>query len=117
MTKEFDQIIKEIYKQNKELDNIDKVISKELVKDINDIKKCIKGIEQKIDSLESIVEQVFIMINNISIFIDDAEEINDQDLEDEEDWTPYDERNFAYDDNDEEDIGGDNYWSNHEDDS
>jgi hypothetical protein len=69
--------------------------------------------------MEKVLNQLFEVINNITIFIDDAEEIADsEDLDDEEDWTPYDERNFSYDDdNDEEDIGGDDYWSSKQDDS
>ncbi len=120
MSREFDQIIKEINKQNKELHSIDSQISKEVVKDIFDIKKSVKALEQKMGAMEKVLEQLFELINNITIFIDDAEDIADSHLddEDEEDWTPYDERNFNYkDDNDEEDIGGDDYWSSKEDDS
>lgn len=119
MTKEFDQIIKEICKQNKELHNIDSAITKEVLKDIDQVKKSIKGIEQKIISMENILEQLYELVSNITVFIDDAEEIADSnyDDEDEEDWTPYDDRNFSYEDNDEEDIGGDDYWSSKQDDS
>jgi chromosome segregation ATPase len=120
MSKEFDQIIKEIAKQNKELHNLDNQISKEVIKDIYDMKKSIKAMENKISKIDQTIEKVYELINNITIFIEDAEAINDMNIDDddEEDWTPYDERNFQYnDDNDEEDIGGDNYWSNHEDES
>jgi len=118
MSKEFDQIIKEINKQNKELHNIDNQISKELIKDISDLKKSTKVIENKIVLMEKALNQLFELINNITIFIDDAEEIADSnyDDEDEEDWTPYDDRNFSYDD-DQEDVGGNDYWSSKEDDS
>jgi hypothetical protein len=119
MSKEFDQILRELNKQNKDLHSIDVQVSKALVKDIVDLKKSIKTIETKIVLMEKVLNQLFEVINNLTIFIDDAEDIaNSEDLEDEEDWTPYDERNFSYDDdNDQEDIGGDNYWSSHEDDS
>ncbi len=119
MSKEFDQILREINKQNKDLHNIDVQVSKALVKDICDLKKSVKTIETKIVLMEKVLNQLFEVINNLTIFIDEAEDIaNSEDLEDEEDWTPYDERNFPYDnDNDEEDIGGDDYWSSHEDDS
>lgn len=87
-------------------------------KDILEIQKSVKNIETKIILMEKVLNELFEVINNITIFIDDAEDIRDEDLDDEEDWTPYDERNFQYeDDNDEEDIGGDNYWSSHEDES
>jgi hypothetical protein len=119
MSKEFDQILREINKQNKDLHNIDIQVSKALVKDIVDLKKSVKNIETKIVLMEKVLNQLFEVINNLTIFIDDAEEIADsEDLDDEEDWTPYDERNFHYeDDNDEEDIGGDDYWSSKQDDS
>lgn len=121
MSREFDQIIKEINKQNKELHSIDNTISKELIKDISDLKKSTKTIETKIVLMEKVLNQLFELINNITIFIDDAEDIADSnyDDEDEEDWTPYDERNFSsYDnENDEEDIGGDDYWSSKQDES
>lgn len=119
MSREFDQIIKEINKQNKELHNIDNQISKEIVKDIHDLKKSVKTIETKIVLMEKVLNQLFDVINNLTIFIDDAEDIaNSEDLDDEEDWAPYDERNFSsYDDNDEEDIGGDDYWSSKQDES
>jgi hypothetical protein len=119
MSKEFDQILRELNKQNKDLHSIDVQVSKALVKDIVDLKKSIKTIETKIILMEKVLNQLFEVVNNLTIFIDDAEDIaNSEDLDDEEDWTPYDERNFSYDDdNDKEDIGGDDYWSSHEDNS
>ena len=119
MSKEFDQILRELTKQNKDLHNIDVQVSKALVKDIVDIKKSVRNIETKIVLMEKVLNQLFEVINNLTIFIDDAEDIaNSEDLDDEEDWTPYDERNFSYDDdNDEEDLGGDDYWSSKQDDS
>jgi hypothetical protein len=119
MSKEFDQILKELNKQNKDLHSIDVQISKALVKDISDLKKSVKTMENRMILMENVLTQLFEMVNNLTIFIDEAEDIaNSEDLDDEEDWTPYDERNFSYDDdNDQEDIGGDNYWSSHEDDS
>lgn len=118
MSKEFDNIMKEINKQNKELHNIDNQISREVIKDIHELKKSTKNIETKIVLMEKVLNELFELINNITIFIDDAEDIaNNIDDEDEEDWTPYDDRNFYDDDNDDADIGGDDYWSSKEDDS
>lgn len=98
------------------------IMSKELhsmTTDIEQIKQSIKSIDQKIVSIENILEQLYELVSNITVFIDDAEEISDSNHdEDEEDWTPYDDRNFAYnDDNDDEDIGGDDYWSSKQDES
>jgi len=123
VSKEFDHIMQEINKQNKELHNLDNQISKEIVKDIYDIKKSIKILEIKIAKIDQTIERVYDLLNSITIFIENAEELEEmEDDDDEEDWTPYDERNFKYgeeedDDNDNEDIGGDNYWSSHEDES
>jgi len=118
MSKEFDQILRELNKQSKDLHSIDVQVSKTLVKDIVNLKKSVKTIENKIVLMEKVLNQLFEVINNLTIFIDEAEDIaNSEDLDDEEDWTPYDERNFGYDDNDHEDIGGDNYWSSNEDES
>ena len=119
MSKEFDQILRELNKQNKDLHSIDVQVSKALVKDIVDLKKSVRNIETKLILMEKVLNQLFEVINNLTIFIDDAEDIaNSEDLDDEEDWTPYDERNFSYeDDNDDEDIGGDDYWSSKQDES
>lgn len=120
MSKEFDQIIKEINKQNKELHNLDTQINKEIIKDIFDIKKSIKALDIKICKIDETIEKVYELLNTITVLIENAEELNDLDHnDDEEDWTPYDERNFSYNDDieEDEDIGGDNYWSSHEDES
>lgn len=90
-----------------------------IIQDTSELKKSMRTIETKIILMEKVLNQLFELINNITIFIDDAQDIVDNiDDDDEEDWTPYDERNFKYDDdNDEEEIGGDDYWSSHEDES
>ncbi len=119
MSKEFDQILRELNKQNKDLHNIDIQITKVLTKDVGELKKSIKHIENKMILMEKALNQLFEVINNLTIFIDEAEDIaNSEDLDDEEDWTPYDERNFSYqDDKEDDDVGEDDYWSNTEDDS
>jgi hypothetical protein len=114
MSKEFDQIMKEIAKQNKEFHQLDAQISKEVIKDIFDLKKSVKNIETKIDSLTEASDRIFELLNTIVVFIEEAESINEEDLEDEEDWTPYDDRNFAYEDDDETE---DDEWNSHEDES
>jgi septal ring factor EnvC (AmiA/AmiB activator) len=114
MSKEFNDIIKEINKQNKELHNIDNNISKEVVKEIADLKKSVKNIENKIKSMDDTLVKLYDILNAISVFIEDAESINETDLDDEEDWTPYDERNFSY--NNDEDEDEDN-WGTREDES
>jgi chromosome segregation ATPase len=119
MSKEFNDIIREINKQNKELHNIDNSISKEVVKEIADLKKSVKNIENKIRSMDDTLIKLFDILNTITVFIEDAESMNEDDLDDEEDWTPYDERNFSYnnnsdDEDDDEDVDG---WGTREDES
>jgi len=115
MSKEFNDIIKEINKQNKELHNIDNSISKDVVKEIVELKKSVKNIENKIRSMDDTLIKLFDILNTISVFIEDAESINEADLDDEEDWTPYDDRNFSYNNEDEEED--EDNWGTREDDS
>jgi chromosome segregation ATPase len=118
MSKEFNDIIREINKQNKELHSIDAQISKEVVKEIIDLKKSVKNIENKIRSMDDTLVKLFDILNTITVFIEEADE-SQSELDDEEDWTPYEDRNFSYrndseydDDEDEEDD-----WSNGQDES
>jgi septal ring factor EnvC (AmiA/AmiB activator) len=118
MSKEFNDIIREINKQNKELHSIDNSISKEVVKEISDLKKSVKNIENKIKSMDDTLIKLFDILNTITVFIEDAESMNGDDLDDEEDWTPYDERSFAYDDEEEdEDEEEESEWNSREDES
>lgn len=111
MSRDFDDISKQIIQQSKELKGIDNHISK----DISDLKKSIKNIENKIKSMDDTLVKLFDILTSITVFIEDAENINDEDLEDEEDWTPYDERNFSYSEDEDEDEESD--WNNREDES
>jgi septal ring factor EnvC (AmiA/AmiB activator) len=118
MSKEFNDIIREINKQNKELHSIDNSISKEVVKEISDLKKSVKNIESKIRSMDDTLIKLFDILNTITVFIEDAESMNGDDLDDEEDWTPYDERNFSYNNNDDDDDDEEeSEWNTHEDES
>jgi chromosome segregation ATPase len=115
MSKEFNDIMREINKQNKELHSIDSSISKEIAKEISDLKKSVKNIESKIRSMDDTLIKLFDILNTITVFIEDAESINDS--EDEEDWTPYDDRSFAYDDEDDDDDENVDGWGIREDES
>jgi hypothetical protein len=103
-----DNIIKEVQKNNEEIHRMDNNISQ----DINELKKSIKYIEIKIKSMDQTLEKLFDILNTITVFIEESGEEGELDLneEDGEDWTPYDERNFSYsDDDDDEDDDQDNY--------
>lgn len=117
MSKEFDQIIKEITKQNKELHNLDNQISKEVIKDVYEIKKTIKGLENKINKIDQTIVKIYDLLNSITIFIEDAENMSEEDVAEHEDWAAYNEENFGDDDEDDDSLGTDNYWSSHEDES
>jgi chromosome segregation ATPase len=113
MSKDFDHVMKEIIKSNKEIHNIDKTINK----DMTDLQRQIKNIEQKISKMDNTLERILDILNSITVFIEENDE-NAPDLDDEEDWTPYDERNFNYNDNtdddDEDNYIGDGDWDNEE---
>jgi septal ring factor EnvC (AmiA/AmiB activator) len=105
MSKNFDDIAKNIMKNNKELHNVESIISKE----IDNLQKSIKKIELKINSMDETLIKLFDILNNITIFLEEAEE-SEPELDDEEDWTPYDERNFTYEDDSSDDY--ENYENN-----
>jgi hypothetical protein len=111
MSRDFDDISKQIIQQNKDLKNRDSSISK----DISDLKKSVKNIEAKIKSMDDTLIKLFDILNTITVFIEDTESMDEVDLDDEEDWTPYDERNFTYRHDDEEENEDDN-WGIKEDD-
>ena len=67
--------------------------------DLANIQKSIKQIEDKINSMDETLIKLFEILNSITIFFEDIEELEPE-LDDEEDWTSYDERNFSYEDND-----------------
>jgi hypothetical protein len=81
-----------------------------LTKDIGDLKRSIKNIEAKIQRMDIVLQKVFDTLEAITIALHEAEleealmdELDEQ--EESEDWTPYEDRNFTFDeDDDEEDI-------------
>jgi peptidoglycan hydrolase CwlO-like protein len=103
MSRDFDDIAKNIIKQTKDIHNVETNISK----DINDLQKNIKRLENKINSMDEVLTKVFDILNNIVVFLEDADDDSDPELDDEEDWTPYDERNFSSEDYDDDNF---NYY-------
>jgi predicted nucleic acid-binding Zn-ribbon protein len=89
MSKNIDDVIREVMKSNKEIHNMDN----HLTKDITEVKKSIKNIENKIKTLENKIDQAIDILNTFTILISDMDDMNDVDIDDEEeneDWTPYD---------------------------
>ena len=78
-----------------------KVSDISIFKDINDLKKCIKNIENKIHIMDQTLEKLFDILNTISVLIEENDYSEEE--EDSEDWTPYDDNNFSYEDNDDYD--------------
>jgi hypothetical protein len=101
MSKNIDDVIKEVMKSNKEIHNMDNHISK----DISELKKGIKNIENKIKIMENKIDQTIDLLNTFIALITEENEINlDDEEEEEEDWTPYDQpEDYQVEDNDEED--------------
>ena len=106
MSRDFDDITKNIIKNNKELHNVESSISKE----IDNLQKSVKKIENKINSMDETLGKLFEIMNSITVFLDEEDE---EEIDDEEDWTPYDDRNFSYEDND----MYEDEWNSHEDES
>lgn len=111
MSKDFDHIMKEIIKQNKEIHNVDTHLSK----DILELKKSIRNIENKSKSIDEKLTQIIEILNSLTIFIATEDELDDDDMEEEnEEWnpyeTPYEEQDYYNndddDEDDEEDLGG-----------
>jgi hypothetical protein len=108
MSKDFENIMKEIIKQNKEIHNVDNHLSK----DVLEIKKSIKNIENKYKSIDIKLTQVIEILNSLTIFIASEDELEDYDddensIENEE-WSPYEtpyDDNYYYDE-DEDESGG-----------
>jgi hypothetical protein len=89
MSRDFDNIAKEVIKNNKEIHKVDDKLSKELFlidKDIQNLKKDLKAIGTKVDTILD-------LLNTLIIVMEDAEDIvaedNDgEDFESNEGWLP-----------------------------
>jgi len=89
MSRDFDNIIKEVMKSNKDLNRIDHKFSKEislLDKDIQNLRKEVRGLSSKLDEILEI-------LNTLTIFIEDTESIvdeedHDEDYQSNEGWLP-----------------------------
>jgi hypothetical protein len=67
--------------------------------DIAELKKGIKNIEKKINLMDQTLEKLFDILNTISVLIEESDYHTDTD-DDVEDWTPYNEDNYSYDEED-----------------
>lgn len=111
MSKDIENIMKEVIKSNKEIHNIDRSMSLDII----DLKKGIKNIENKIKSMDDTLTKLFDIMNTIIILIEESENY-EEDVEEEsekEEWTPYDEENFSYEDSYDDDDDNDTYFQDY----
>jgi seryl-tRNA synthetase len=90
MSRDIENIMREISKSHKEIHAIDNHLSK----DILDIKKSVKTIEIKIADMQDKLEQAIEMLNMFTILIADQtnqeiDEYSDDDEDDDDEWSPY----------------------------
>ena len=89
MTKEIENIMKEVIKNNKEIHGIDTSLSK----DISELKKSMKNIESKLNSMDRRLSVVLEILESFTLILDEEEE-----KEANESWTPYDNDDEAFQD-------------------
>ena len=93
MSKDIEDISKEILKTNKEMHQIEDKLSK----DINDIKKLIKNLDKKVDLVLNKIQEFEVIMDAVELM----EEQTDDEEEDEynKEWNPYDDEDFEQEDN------------------
>jgi regulator of replication initiation timing len=88
MSKNIDDVIKEVIKTNKDLHKVDVRFSKDLL----DMQKDIAGIYREIKTMSAKVDSMIEIISALTIFIEEAEDILDDEDGDEyqsnEGWLP-----------------------------
>jgi hypothetical protein len=100
MSRDINDILKDIVQQNKELNKTDDLLSK----DVGDLKKIIRSIDTKIKSIDDKLSQMIDIMNSIAIFLVEEAEMNEnvseyEEEDSDEDWNPY-ESGIDYDDSD-----------------
>ena len=90
MTKDIENIMKEVIKNNKELHGIDTGLSK----DISELKKGMKNIESKLNSMDRQLSLVLEILESFTLILDEEE----AEQEAKESWTPYDNAEEAWQD-------------------
>jgi hypothetical protein len=109
MSKDIENIMKEVIKSNKEIHNTDHSISLDII----DLKKGIKNIENKIKSMDDTLTKLFDIMNTIIILIEESDNYEEVDEDsDKEEWNPYNDENFSYEENDDGDD--DTYFQDYE---
>ena len=90
MAKDIENIMKEVIKNNKELHGIDAGLSKDIV----ELKKSMKNIESKLNSMDRQLSLVLEILESFTLILDEEE----AEQEAKESWTPYDNADEAWQD-------------------
>lgn len=109
MSRDIDNLMKRVMENTLESQQTEIRVSK----DISELRRHIQSIEIKVDAMDQTLMKLFDILNSISLLIEDAQYPEDE--EEVEDWTPYNENNFSFDDDDEDDNFYDSYNSYDED--
>lgn len=91
MSRDFDNIIKEVMKSNKDLNKLDDKFSKEinlLDRDIQSLRKEVRGLSSKLDDILEILNTLTIFIEDAEHIIQEDDEDTDQDYKSNEGWIP-----------------------------
>lgn len=105
MSKDFNDISKEILKNNKEIHNIENKLSK----DITGISKEISSIKKEVKDISNKINEILEILTILSVFIEESHDIEEMDDEEEyqsnEGWLPeIDNWEDNYDEDDEPDL-------------
>lgn len=88
MSRDIDDVVKEVIKSNKEIHKVDDKLSRE----ISSIDKDIKILQKEVKSISSKIDLILDLLNTLTVFIEDSEEINDhsdnEEYESNEGWIP-----------------------------
>ena len=88
MSKDFNDISKEILKNNKEIHNVEN----KLTKDISNISKEISSLKKEVKDISNKINEILEILNMLTIFIEetnDVEEIDeDEEYQSNEGWLP-----------------------------
>ena len=90
MAKDIENIMKEVTKTNKEIHSIDTTVSKDIV----ELKKSMKNIESKLNSMDRQLSLVLEILESFTLILDEEE----AEQEAKENWTPYDNADEAWQD-------------------
>lgn len=106
MSKDIDNIAREILKQNKEISDIDSHLSKDITamsKDIIALKKTVKDIDTRLKRMDESIETVLDILKEFTIILDEESERSSWSNEDESNsWSPYDVSSEEYEEEDTE---------------